>query len=293
MEDSGTDQTSQNTPLTVRSPLTKPSHQHESIDFSSRIYTLSTTAASAFETPTSFPATLIDHLKSLTPLAPDQLTTLTADCRLTVPPHAVAALRQHWSLPSAATYPTSIELIGATLRQGRFVDTMAHHLWIRSPALPGTLSRARARYTRYFALLAAHPGQPMVPTIDIDLVWHTHQQAPAAYHAFSLRATGGRFVNHADTIDNAVRKGGLGVVRDLWWRKWGEEYARCFCWDCELLLGITELEQQRSSEGLAVGRLEDRGVVEKRAQKVAETVGFYRAVEMARRKGGMLPAKKA
>ena len=103
--------------------------------------------------------------------------------------------------------------------------------------------------------------------------------------------TGGRFINHSDTIDNTVRKGGLGVVRDLWWRNWGEEYARCFCWDCELLLSLTEQEQRQGGKVSAAG-LEGRAVVEARAKKVEETVGFYRAVEQARRKGVMLPVMK-
>ncbi|MCJ1390793.1 hypothetical protein MMC18_003654 [Xylographa bjoerkii] len=268
---------------------TESSSQHESIDCSSRNYTLSTTAASVYQTATGFTADLLDHLKSLEPITDARLNTLTTNCHLTVPPQAVEALRQHWSLPSRAVHPSSIELISATLRQGRFVDTMSHYLWIRSPSLAATLSRARARYVQYLSLLASHPGKPMIPTIDIDLVWHTHQLSPSAYYDFSIRAAGGRFINHSDTIDNTVRKDGLGVVRDLWWRTWGEEYARCFCWDCGLLLSLTEQAQRPEGTGAPTG-LEARAVVEARAKTVEEAAGFYRAVEQARRKGVVLPA---
>lgn len=66
---------------------------------------------------------------------------------------------------------------------------MNGQLWIRSPALSGTLRRATDRYAKFLHLLKrkAPPlgedgsgktivlGAIIVPTLDIDLVWHTHQ----------------------------------------------------------------------------------------------------------------------
>ena len=77
------------------------------------------------------------------------------------------------------------------MRQATFVDKMNNHLWIRSPALEGTLRRAIDRYSKFLILLKRKapplgadgsgttmvPGPIIVPTLDIDLVWHTHQGA--------------------------------------------------------------------------------------------------------------------
>lgn len=78
----------------------------------------------------------------------------------------------------------------------------------------------------------------MVPTVDIDLVWHTHQLSAVAYAAFWRRVAGGRVADHKDGIGNGVPGEALTVVRGLWRVEFGEEYARCFCWDCEHLLTL-------------------------------------------------------
>ena len=37
------------------------------------------------------------------------------------------------------------------------------------------------RYAVFLALKAAHPGQTVVPTLDIDLIWHAHMLSPDDY----------------------------------------------------------------------------------------------------------------
>ncbi|KAK4122062.1 hypothetical protein N657DRAFT_682526 [Parathielavia appendiculata] len=60
-------------------------------------------------------------------------------------------------------------------RQAAFVDKMHRHLWIRAPSLEGTVRRAVEKYDSFLRLFALYPGEMLVPTLDIDLVWHTHQ----------------------------------------------------------------------------------------------------------------------
>lgn len=267
--------------------LTEPHVQHEAIDFSTRQDTLSPAAISSFETATGFPTDLLEHLKSLEPVSKPLLEQVDAHGHgACASLQAIEDLRTFWSLAkNSDAYSATIDLTNAVLRQGRFVDTMSHHLWIRAPSLAYTLSRGRSRYRDFFVLLGAYPANTMVPTIDIDLVWHTHQLNPPAYRAFSLEVAGGRFVNHIDTISNATRGNAFGVIRDLWQRHFGEEYSRCFCWDCELLLSYTEVD----GEGEGFPR---RGVIDERATKVRVAVRFYRAVEMARRSGGLYKAAR-
>jgi hypothetical protein len=41
----------------------------------------------------------------------------------------------------------------------------------------------------------------MVPTLDVDLVWHTHQLSPVRYMIFSKATANGRFVDHNDRVE--------------------------------------------------------------------------------------------
>ncbi|KZL83637.1 chloroperoxidase-like protein [Colletotrichum incanum] len=126
------------------------------------------------------------------------------------------------------TYP----LAAAIQRQLSFSVKMSHHAWLRSPSLASTLTQSQTRYARFFHLIAAHPGTVMVPTLDIDLVWHTHQLSPARYLAYSKRATG-KLVDHDDEIEDE-RLGELaGDMQGLWASTFGEGYHVCLCWTCE------------------------------------------------------------
>ena len=62
----------------------------------------------------------------------------------------------------------------------------------------------------------------------------------------------------------------------------GGEYRRCGCWDCEAL--VEELEIEGKEKG---GRPDMPAL----AKRVDEKVGYYRAVEAARRKGRALPMR--
>lgn len=66
----------------------------------------------------------------------------------------------------------SLDLIGAVIRQGTFIEKMHSIDWIHSPALASTEERITEKYQRYFAILASHPCQVAVPTLDVDLAWY-------------------------------------------------------------------------------------------------------------------------
>lgn len=65
----------------------------------------------------------------------------------------------------------ALDLIRAVIRQGTFIEKMHSIDWIHSPALASTQQRLMNKYDRYFAILARHPNQLVVPTLDIDLAW--------------------------------------------------------------------------------------------------------------------------
>jgi hypothetical protein len=158
---------------------------------------------------------------------------------------------------------------------------MHRHLWIRAPSLAGTLRRSIDRYDSFLRLFALYPGEMLVPTLDIDLVWHTHQLSAARYQGDMLWRTG-RFIDHDDKLGTGVLKGGMDRTREVWKMRVGGEYEVCLCWECEAVVDAWE--------GMGDGVLDgDEEVVRDAVQAEVE---YYRVVEMARRKGWrMLPVR--
>ncbi|KAJ4291339.1 hypothetical protein N0V88_006347 [Collariella sp. IMI 366227] len=105
----------------------------------------------------SFPWKQIQTLHSLRPLA-------SAD-------HAFMTLLHSCAVNQQRHRPLAENVV----RQAGFVDKMHRQLWIRSPGCEGTLRRAGERYEAFLDLFRTFPGEMLVPTLDIDLVWHTHQ----------------------------------------------------------------------------------------------------------------------
>lgn len=97
--------------------------------------------------------------------------------------------------------PFAMDLCGAIIRQGSFIDKMHSLHWLHSPASQTTMSRLLVKYDRFFQIMVTNPGRVAVPTLDVDLAWHTHQLSPRSYYSYSLSNTaGGRFINHNDKL---------------------------------------------------------------------------------------------
>ncbi|KAF5311814.1 hypothetical protein D9619_003591 [Psilocybe cf. subviscida] len=108
---------------------------------------------------------------------------------------------------------------------GRFVRSMHEILWAGpGSSFPGkeqALMEAVASYERYFALTKAH-AHGLVPTLDVDLAFHTHQLAGPLYadDCFSIL---GRFLNHDDTESNPeTQHDNVQQSIDIWNRVYGE-----------------------------------------------------------------------
>lgn len=64
-----------------------------------------------------------------------------------------------------------IDLVGAVLRQGTFVQKMVKFDWLHSPNLMATVQRLIVKYHRFVRISAENPGRTVVPTLDVDLAW--------------------------------------------------------------------------------------------------------------------------
>lgn len=85
-------------------------------------------------------------------------------------------MRTYWD--NASIF--GLELGGAVIRQGVFVEKMVGLDWLHSPSASATMARLMQKYIRFLALMAAYPQNILVPTLDVDLGWHTARE----YHTF-------------------------------------------------------------------------------------------------------------
>ena len=66
----------------------------------------------------------------------------------------------------------ALDLVGAVIRQGSFIEKMHALDWLHSPTLRSTMTRLLAKYSRYFEILRKYPKNVAVPTLDVDLAWY-------------------------------------------------------------------------------------------------------------------------
>ncbi|KAJ5970608.1 uncharacterized protein N7479_000526 [Penicillium vulpinum] len=150
-------------------------------------------------------------------------------------------LSRYWDNSS----PFAIDLVGAVIRQGTFVDKMDKIGWIRSPNLRSTMGHFVSKYDMFFQIMAKNKGHAVVPTLDIDLIWHTHQLSPARYYTFSTAQTEGIFINHDDKIDEIKLNDAFAWTSKQYQKLTGGKiYSECICWYCEAL-------RESSNQGLS------------------------------------------
>lgn len=151
----------------------------------------------------------------------------------------------------------ALDLGGAVLRQGVFVEKMVKIDWLHSPSAASTMTRLLAKYQRFFAIMSAHPKNTAVPTLDVDLAWHTHQLSPSPYYAYSVGKTA-KFIDHDDKMDEDKLSSSFEWTSKAYQEKYGEVYSECTCWYCETI---------RTTHVSSVGKM--LGI--SRQEKVAET----------------------
>ena len=117
----------------------------------------------------------------------------------------------------------SIDLIAAAIRQREFAIKITG-LECNSLDTPIGLQNACSRYHRFLRLLNPGPPEMRIPTLDIDLCWHTHQLLPILYREWCVENLG-RPINHDDTIAKGDLKEALRETSLAWLKAYGEPYT--------------------------------------------------------------------
>ena len=136
----------------------------------------------------------------------------------------------------------SMDLVGAVIRQGTFIEKMDRIDWLHSPTVMGTMERLIEKYRIFFEIvtMATNQRKMAVPTLDVDLAWHTHQLSPFRYYEYSTFQTSQdnrsapTFIDHDDKVDETRLSDGFewtsAMYTDL---THGQIYSQCSCWYCE------------------------------------------------------------
>ena len=118
----------------------------------------------------------------------------------------------------------SYDLMAAVRRQSKFFYqvSLPHYHDDRF------LQQAVARYRKLLSLKARHRDALLVPSYDIDVVWHTHQLHPVSYK-HDTEALLGRMLNHDDSLDDrspgSAQQDAYKTTRQLWLGTYQEHYA--------------------------------------------------------------------
>lgn len=130
--------------------------------------------------------------------------------------------------------PFALDLGGAVMRQGVFTGKMYQIDWLHSPACRETMARLIKKYERFISLMADNPTKTCVPTLDVDLAWHTHQLSPSAYYAYTTARTT-KFIDHDDKIDEDKLSDCFAWTVKAYQAKYSVVYSECTCWYCETI----------------------------------------------------------
>ncbi|KAI0683786.1 hypothetical protein BC835DRAFT_1422969 [Cytidiella melzeri] len=129
--------------------------------------------------------------------------------------------------------PFSVDLVNAVMRQCSFVDKMHQFGWTSLGFFDSAedeivLQHAITRYHGFLDLLSVSQFSFMVPTLDIDLVWHTHQLTGTAYHEDCGEYLN-RFVDHDDKIEESFLATSFDESCRAWKERFGAPYTYCGC----------------------------------------------------------------
>ena len=169
-------------------------------------------------------------------------------------PHALQlekiALRRMLLKYRETTSRFTSDLVGAVIRQSTFTTKMHNMAWAEHPE-GSNFESAMSRYRNFFTLLERHTDRHVVPTLDIDLVWHTHMTMPASYYAFSVEQTG-TLVDHDKLIGEDELGDAFEWTCKTYQNLFGKAYAECICWYCEALReSILEEEEAEAVASLS------------------------------------------
>ena len=119
--------------------------------------------------------------------------------------------------------PASLDLVAAVQRQFRFIENIGKLGWLFGDAAAYHTDKI-SRYHAWLNLVAKHTRM-LCPTLDIDLVWHTHQLSQSYYT--DCFATVLRFLDHNDKVEKSYLRNAFNDTISLWNQEYQQPYSLC------------------------------------------------------------------
>ncbi|RUP49677.1 hypothetical protein BC936DRAFT_141841 [Jimgerdemannia flammicorona] len=118
--------------------------------------------------------------------------------------------------------PFSIDLVAAVVRQRDFSSKI---IGVNIDSQEGLAASVR-RYFMFLMLMKKYwySNESFIPTLDIDLAWHTHMLFAPRYRAYTTAALS-RVTNHDDTIKKGKLDGSLVKTSLKWYQLYKEPYT--------------------------------------------------------------------
>jgi len=129
------------------------------------------------------------------------------------------------ALVPVADFVPSIDLVSACARQASFTrKSLMFRCVTRS-----TLRLLRTRYIRFVRIIAKHrstspPNMLFVPTIGIDLMWHTHMALFPCEYQLETKAVLGRPLHHNDDLEERQLEESFAYTTAVWMAEFREPY---------------------------------------------------------------------
>lgn len=137
------------------------------------------------------------------------------------------------------TIPNSInigeDLVGCVLRQEKFVEKINDLDWVNFPDIKELLVDVMAKYHRFFSIITAKSlKQMLVPTLDIDLIWHTHQLMLYGYIRDCKYSECQTMIDHNDDVSETLLIDAFQYTARLYKDKYKKDYSACSCEYCTI-----------------------------------------------------------
>lgn len=133
---------------------------------------------------------------------------------------------------SSSTFHIHEDLVACVIRQERFIKKMVLLDWLHSQFIEVTVINSIDRYLKFMNLVK-NSQVCLISTLDIDLVWHTHQLNHPSYYEYTTQRIG-RFIDHNDKIEENRLTYGFDETCKAFENAYGENYSICLCYFCSL-----------------------------------------------------------
>lgn len=123
-------------------------------------------------------------------------------------------------------FAPSIDLASAAIRQTDFLEKFKNHSLYSAKLGNSQRTNFKNLIQNYIWFLKlADTKTLIVPTFEIDIIWHTHMRCPSRYHNDS-KASCGFIFDHDDSIESCILNDAFKLTADRWEKTYKTTYGQ-------------------------------------------------------------------